>query len=387
MIARPSLHAAMTAALKRSRVVALLGPRQSGKTTLARLLVPVSSANYFDLEDPVSLARLSEPMTALRDLTGTVVIDEIQRMPELFPVLRVLADRSPLPARFLILGSASPELLRQTSESLAGRMEVIAVSGLSLTEVGESAQSQHWLRGGFPLSFLAESDSDSFIWRKNFIQAVLERDIPQLGSGVSALAMQRFWAMLAHFHGQIWNAAELARSMGVNESTARRYLDLLEGVFMVRRLQPWHENMKKRQVKSPKIYFRDSGLLHQLLGIQTGSDLQLHPRLGASWEGYVLEEILKSQQPDDAWFWATHAGAELDLLMMQRGFRIGVEIKRMDAPRLTASMRIAVDELKLDRLLVVYPGDRRYALAERVEAVPFAELAMAAPGALYAEGR
>jgi predicted AAA+ superfamily ATPase len=354
---------------------------------LARLLVPVSSANYFDLEDPVSLARLSEPMTALRDLTGTVVIDEIQRMPELFPVLRVLADRSPLPARFLILGSASPELLRQTSESLAGRMEVIAVSGLSLTEVGESAQSQHWLRGGFPLSFLAESDSDSFIWRKNFIQAVLERDIPQLGSGISALAMQRFWAMLAHFHGQIWNAAELARSMGVNESTARRYLDLLEGVFMVRRLQPWHENMKKRQVKSPKIYFRDSGLLHQLLGIQTGSDLQLYPRLGASWEGYVLEEILKSQQPDDAWFWATHAGAELDLLMMQRGFRIGVEIKRMDAPRLTASMRIAVDELKLDRLLVVYPGDRRYALAERVEAVPFAELAMAAPGALYAEGR
>ncbi len=387
MIERPSLHAAMTAALKRSRVVALLGPRQSGKTTLARLLVPVSSANYFDLEDPVSLARLSEPMTALRDLTGTVVIDEIQRMPELFPVLRVLADRSPLPARFLILGNASPELLRQTSESLAGRMEVIAVSGLSLTEVGESAQSQHWLRGGFPLSFLAESDSDSFIWRKNFIQAVLERDIPQLGSGISALAMQRFWAMLAHFHGQIWNAAELARSMGVNESTARRYLDLLEGVFMVRRLQPWHENMKKRQVKSPKIYFRDSGLLHQLLGIQTGSDLQLHPRLGASWEGYVLEEILKSQQPDEAWFWATHAGAELDLLMMQRDLRIGVEIKRMDAPRLTASMRIAVDELKLDRLLVVYPGDRRYALAQRVEAVPFAELAMAAPGALYAEGR
>ena len=382
MIARSSLHAAMTAALKRSRVVALLGPRQSGKTTLARLLVPVSSANYFDLEDPVSLARLSEPMTALRDLTGTVVIDEVQRMPELFPVLRVLADRSPLPARFLILGSASPELLRQSSESLAGRMEVIAVSGLSLTEVGESAQSQHWLRGGFPLSFLAESDADSFIWRKNFIQAVLERDIPQLGSGVSALAMQRFWAMLAHFHGQIWNAAELARSMGVNESTARRYLDLLEGVFMVRRLQPWHENMKKRQVKSPKIYFRDSGLLHQLLGIQTGSDLQLHPRLGASWEGYVLEEILKSQQPDEAWFWATHAGAELDLLMMQRGLRIGVEIKRMDAPRLTASMRIAVDELKLDRLLVVYPGDRHYALAERVEALPFAELAMAAPGAL-----
>ncbi|MGB4246589.1 MAG: DUF4143 domain-containing protein, partial [Pseudohongiellaceae bacterium] len=267
------------------------------------------------------------------------------------------------------------ELLRQSSESLAGRMEVIAISGLSLAEVGVSSQNHHWLRGGFPLAFLAENDADSFIWRKNFVQAVLERDIPQLGSGISAVAMQRFWAMLAHFHGQIWNAAELARSLGVNESTARRYLDLLEGVFMVRRLQPWHENMKKRQVKSPKIYFRDSGLLHQLLGIQTGSELQLHPRLGASWEGYVLEEILKSQQPDEAWFWATHAGAELDLLMMHRGKRTGVEIKRMDAPRMTASMRIALDELKLDNLLVVYPGNQRYTIAEGVEAVPFAEIA------------
>lgn len=375
MIERPSIHAAITAALGRSRVVALLGPRQSGKTTLARQWVSVDSPNYFDLEDPVSLARLSEPMTTLRDLTGTVVIDEIQRLPELFPVLRVLADRNPLPARFLVLGSASPELLRQSSESLAGRMEVLAISGLSVAEVGVASQSQHWLRGGFPLSFLAENDVDSFIWRKNFVQAVLERDIPQLGSGISAVAMQRFWAMLAHFHGQIWNAAELARSLGVNESTARRYLDLLEGVFMVRRLQPWHENMKKRQVKSPKIYFRDSGLLHQLLGIQTGSELQVHPRLGASWEGYVLEEILKSQQPDEAWFWATHAGAELDLLMMHRGKRTGVEIKRMDAPRMTASMRIALDELKLDDLIVVYPGQQRYAIAEGVEAVPFAEIA------------
>lgn len=376
MIERPSIHAAITSALGRSRVVALLGPRQSGKTTLARQWVPVDSPNYFDLEDPVSLARLSEPMTTLRDLTGTVVIDEIQRLPELFPVLRVLADRNPLPVRFLILGSASPELLRQSSESLAGRMEVLAISGLSVAEVGVSSQNQHWLRGGFPLSFLAGSDADSFVWRKNFVQAVLERDIPQLGSGISAVAMQRFWAMLAHFHGQIWNAAELARSLGVNESTARRYLDLLEGVFMVRRLQPWHENMKKRQVKSPKIYVRDSGLLHQLLGIQTGSDLQVHPRLGASWEGYVLEEILKSQQPDEAWFWATHAGAELDLLMMHRGRRTGVEIKRMDAPRMTASMRIALDELKLDNLLVVYPGNQRYTIAEGVEAVPFAEIAV-----------
>lgn len=374
MIERPAILATLNAALKRSRVVALLGPRQSGKTTLARQFVQASSANYFDLEDPISLARLNEPMTALKELTGTIVIDEVQRMPELFPVLRVLADRNPLPSRFLLLGSASPELLRHSTESLAGRMERVELSGLSLAEVGPEDQQCHWLRGGFPLSYLAANDADSFIWRKNFMQALLERDIPQLGIGVGAPALQRFWAMLAHFHGQIWNAAELARSMGVNESTARRYLDLLEGVFMVRRLQPWHENLKKRQVKSPKVFFRDSGLLHQLLGIQTVSQLLLHPRLGASWEGYVLEEILKLQQVDDAWFWATHAGAELDLLIMKDGQRIGVEIKRMDAPRITTSMRIALAELALNKLLVIYPGDKRYALAGSAEAVPFTEI-------------
>jgi hypothetical protein len=369
MIPRPSLLDAIQSALGRSRVVALLGPRQCGKTTLARRFVPTDSLNYFDLEDPLSLARLEEPMTALRDLTGLVVIDEVQRRPELFPVLRVLADRNPLPARFLILGSASPELLRQSSESLAGRLEIVTIGGLSLQEVGREERERHWLRGGFPLSFLAASDNDSHIWRKNFIQTVLERDLPQLGFGIPAPTLLRFWTMLAHYHGQVWNAAELARSLGVNESTVRRYLDLLEGVFMVRQLQPWHENLKKRQVKSPKVYFRDSGLLHQLLGIRNLRDLLSHPKSGASWEGYVIEEVIKRLQPDDTFFWATHGGAELDLLLFMDGRRLGIEVKRVDAPRLTPSMRVALEDLALDRLVVLYPRGHRYPLAERVEAV------------------
>lgn len=370
MISRPTLIDAIQSALGRSRVVALLGPRQCGKTTLARRFVPTDSLNYFDLEDPLSLARLDEPMMALRDLTGLVVIDEVQRRPELFPVLRVLADRSPLPARFLILGSASPELLRQSSESLAGRLEIVTIGGLSLPEVGREEQGRHWQRGGFPLSFLAASDNDSHIWRKNFIQTVLERDLPQLGVGIPASTLLRFWTMLAHYHGQIWNAAELARSLGVNESSARRYLDLLEGVFMVRQLRPWHQNLKKRQVKSPKVYFRDSGLLHQLLGIRNLLDILSHPKSGASWEGYVIEEVIKLLQPDEAYFWATHGGAELDLLLFMDGTRLGIEVKRVDAPRLTPSMRVALEDLALDRLVVLYPGERRYPLTERVEAVP-----------------
>jgi hypothetical protein len=287
-------------------------------------------------------------------------------------VLRVLADRQPLPVRFLILGSASPALLRQSSESLAGRLEHMTIGGLSLQEVGRENQGRHWLRGGFPLSFLAESDADSLAWRRNFVQAVVERDIPQLGIGIPATTLLRFWTMLAHYHGQLWNASELARSLGVSEFTTRRYLDLLEGVFMVRQLQPWHENLKKRQVKSPKVYFRDCGLLHQLLGIRTLSDLLSHPKCGASWEGYVIEEVITLIKPDEAYFWATHGGAELDLLLFVDGRRIGVEIKRMDAPRFTPSMRVALEDLALDRLVVLYPGERRYPLAERVEAVPFA---------------
>jgi predicted AAA+ superfamily ATPase len=375
MIERYATTEAIRAALGRSRIVALLGPRQCGKTTLARQFVPVESANYFDLEDPLSLARLDEAMTALRNLTGLIVIDEIQRRPDLFPVLRVLADRDPLPARFLILGSASPALLRQSSESLAGRIETVRIGGLTLADVGPQAYESHWLRGGFPLSFLAGTETNSLAWRKNFIQTFLERDVPQLGIGAPAQALFRFWTMLAHYHGQIWNAAEPARSLGVNETTVRRYLDLLAGVFMVRQLPPWHANLKKRQVKSPKIYLRDSGLLHQLLGIRTLQELLSHPKCGASWEGYVIETLLADVKADEAYFWATYAGAEIDLIIHKDGRRVGVEIKRADAPSLTPSMRSALEELGLERILVIYPGQLSYRLAENVEVVPAISLA------------
>ena len=372
---RPALQQAIERGLARSRVVALIGPRQCGKTTLARQFVSADSINYFDLEDPVSLARLDQPMTALQDLSGLVVIDEVQRRPDLFPVLRVLCDRTPLPAHFLILGSASPDLLRQSSETLAGRLEIIRMAGFSLAEVGVEAQSRHWLRGGFPLSFLAMSDVDSLAWRKNFIQTFLERDLPQLGVKIPAASLYRFWNLLVHYHGQVWNAAEAARVLEVNESTVRRYLDLLEGVFMLRQLAPWYANLGKRQVKSPKLYFRDTGILHQMLGTPDMRALLLHPKSGASWEGYVVEEVLKAIEPDDAYFWATHAGAELDLLVFKGGRRIGVECKRADAPRLTPSMRIALEDLGLDHLVVIYPGARAYPLSDRVTVLPLAYLA------------
>ncbi|WKZ46941.1 MAG: ATP-binding protein [Anaerolineales bacterium] len=374
MIKRSSLLSRIKIALGRSRVVALIGPRQSGKTTLARQFVNPASVNYFDLEDPVSLARLEQPMTALQDLRDLVVIDEIQRRPDLFPILRVLADREDLPARFLILGSASPELIRSSSESLAGRMETISISGFSLAEVGVNAMQEHWLRGGFPLSFLAENDSDSFAWRKNFAQTFLERDLPRWGVQIPAGNLLRFWTMISHYHGQIWNAAEPARSMGVSEPTIRRHLDLLQDVFMMRILQPWHTNLKKRQVKSPKIYFRDSGLLHALLGIRTHHDLQTHPKSGASWEGYVIEEAIKSIEPDEVYFWATHNGAEIDLLLFKNGKRFGLECKRVDAPRLTPSMQIAIEDLQLNHLAVIYPGERSYPLAEKATVVPLSSL-------------
>jgi len=361
-------------ALKRSRAVALLGPRQCGKTTLARQLVPADSLNYFDLEDPQSLARLAEPATALRPLRGIVVIDEIQRRPDLFPLLRVLLDRRPLPARFLVLGSASPDLLRQSSETLAGRLETVPLEGFRLSDLGAPAQTRHWVRGGFPLSFTARSEGDSLAWRRQFLQTFLERDIPQLGSSIPAVALRRFWNMLAHYHGQIWNAAELARALAANESTVRRYLDLMTGVFMVRQLPPWFENLGKRQVKAPKVYLRDSGLLHALLGVGNQRELELHPKVGASWEGYALEEVLKTLRPDEAYFWATHQGAELDLLLFKGGRRLGVEFKRADAPRLTASMRIALSDLRLDELRVVYPGEKRYPLTRGVEVVPLKEV-------------
>ena len=374
MIDRRTDSGSVRTALRRSRIVAILGARQCGKTTLARQFVPAGSLNYFDLEDPASLARLAEPDTALRPLRGLVVIDEVQRRPDLFPLLRVLADRRPLPARFLILGSASPALLCQSSETLAGRLETVLLEGFRLADLGAPAQDRHWLRGGFPLAYVARSDGDSMVWRRQFIQTFLERDVPQLGSSVPAEALRRFWTMIAHYHGQTWNGAELARALAVSEATVRRYLDLLTGVFMVRQLAPWHENLGKRQVRAPKVYVRDSGLLHALLGIGSRRGLELHPKVGASWEGYAVEEVLKALRPDEAYFWATHQGAELDLLLFRRGRRVGVECKRMDAPKLTPSMRVAMSDLKLDRLVVVYPGTTNYALAANVRVVPLAEL-------------
>lgn len=367
---RNSLLSALENALARSRVVLLAGPRQSGKTTLARELLDEDSINYFDLEDPASLARLDEPMTAMRPLNGLVVIDEIQRRPDLFPILRVLADRKGTPARYLILGSASGKLMRQTSESLAGRMERIVISGFTLDELGAESEQQLWLRGGFPLSFLAASDADSLAWRKNFIQTLLERDFPQWGVRVPSTALQRFWSMVAHYHGQVWNASEPARALGVSESTTRRYLDLLTDAFMMRQLQPFHANLKKRQVKSPKIYVRDSGLLHQLLGIDSMKSLYSHPKIGASWEGFIIENVLMREHYDEVFFWATHQGAEIDLILRQGNALYGVECKRADAPRLTPSIRIALDDLKLKHVFVIYPGMQRFPLARQVEAVP-----------------
>lgn len=374
MVSRPQLENRVRTALRRTQVVALVGPRQSGKTTLARRVVPAGSPNYFDLEDPVCLARLAEPMTTLESLRGVVVIDEIQRRPELFPVLRVLADRKPVSSRFLVLGSASPALLRQSSESLAGRMEAIEVSGFSLTETGAPSLQRLWLRGAFPRAYLARSNAESFAWRRQFLQAFLERDVPQLGITIPAPALLRFWTMLAHSHGGIWSAADPARSLGIGESTVRRYLDLFAGLLVVRQLQPWHENLAKRQVKAPKIYVRDSGLLHALLGLRTEADLLAHPKSGASWEGFAIEQVLAWLQPDEAYFWATHQGAELDLLCLKRSRRLGFEFKRADAPTMTASMRIALADLKLDQLSVVYPGASRYEIAPRVTATPLASL-------------
>lgn len=378
MIARRVDLGIVLNALRRSRIVALLGARQCGKTTLARQLVPSASLNYFDLEDARSLARLSEPDSALRPLKGLVVLDEIQRRPDLFPVLRVLADRRPLPARFLILGSAAPGLLRQSSETLAGRLETVTLEGFRLADLGAAAQPRHWLRGGFPLAYTARSDADSVAWRQQFIQTFVERDVLQLRPAIPAVSLRRFWTMLAHYHAQTWHGAELARALAVSEPTVRRYLDLLTGAYMLRQLPPWHENLGKRQVRSPKVYVRDSGLLHTLLGVGSRRDLEFHPKVGASWEGYAVEEVLKALRPDEAYFWATHQGAELDLLLFKRGRRIGVECKRMDAPRLTPSMRIALADLRLDRLLVAYPGPTRYKLTRNVEVVPLSQLVDAA---------
>lgn len=361
--------------LETARVVALLGPRQSGKTTLARHFAAAGhlpfdpDLNYFDLEDPAHLERLANPRLALEKLAGLVVIDEIQLRPGLFPILRVLADREPNPARFLILGSASRDLIRQGAETLAGRIGFVEVTPFSLTETGPDAADTLWLRGGFPLSFLAPSDEASGRWREAYIRTFLERDIPALGIQVPAATLRRFWMMLAHYHGQQFNASELGKSLGVADTTVSRYLDILAGTFMVRRLPPWFENIKKRQIKTPKIYFRDSGILHRLLGIPALEQMVTHPKLGASWEGFALEQVIRASgvPEEEAYFWGVHNQAELDLLLFRGGKRLGFEIKYTDAPRVTSSQRMALEQLNLDSLTIVCPGDADYPLDEKIQ--------------------
>lgn len=366
LIPRIQYHARVAQALARSPIVALLGPRQCGKTTLAREFMPSDSSAYFDLEDPVVGELMENPMTTLKPLRGLVVVDEAQRQSDLFPVLRVLADREGAPAQFLILGSASPELSRQASESLAGRVEIIEMQGFDLGETGADRLDRLWSRGGFPRSFLAANEEDSLAWRRGFIRTFLERDLAGLGFGMTPAAMGRFWTMLSHYHGQIWNGTEVAASLGVAPNTARAYLDALEQTYMVRRLLPWHANIGKRLVKSPKIYLRDSGVFHALQGIRSAADLRVHPKLGASWEGFALEQVLRAVRPDEAWFHAVHSGSEIDLLLARDGRRWGVEFKRSDAPQITRSLRTVMKDLQLDEAWVVYPGSRSYDLGEGV---------------------
>jgi predicted AAA+ superfamily ATPase len=374
MRTRPELLARVNKALARSPIVMLVGPRQCGKTTLARELVGERSPNYFDLEQYAVAQLMQDPALVLDGLKGLVVLDEAQRVPELFPHLRVLADRSRKPAKFLMLGNASPELSRQAAESLAGRVEMIEVRGFHLGEVKPNELDMLWIRGAFPRSFLARSNEESMVWRQNFITTFLERDLANMGFGSSTVAMRRFWTMLAHYHGQVWNAAQMSNSLGISASGARNYLDVLEQTYMVRRLQPWHVNTGKRLVKSPKVYIRDSGLLHALAGIDGMKQLWTNPQLGASWEGFVVEEVLSHFKPREAWFYATHAGAELDLFFLHKGKRIGVEVKRTAVPAMTRSMHIALEDLSLDKLYLVHAGDLQVKLAPKVEAVPLGRL-------------
>jgi hypothetical protein len=374
LIARPRALARVRRALSENPVCALLGPRQCGKTTLARQVASTRRAvHVFDLETAVARRQLAEPELALRPLRGLVVIDEIQRDPRLFEVLRPLADRPGAPAHFLLLGSASPELVRGVSESLAGRVGFVDLGGFDLAEVGKERLAELWLRGGLPRSFLARGNAQSVGWRRDFIRTFLERDVPQLGIRIPSESLRRFWMMLAHYHGQVWNGAEVARSLGTTEHTVRRYLDVLTGTYLVRQLQPWFENVSKRQYKSPKVYVRDSGLLHSLLGVPTRERLLGHPRLGASWEGFAIEQLLAATGEGEAYFWGTHAGAELDLLLFRRGRRIGVEVKCADAPSMTRSLHVALEDLSLTRALIVYPGVESYRLHPKVDVVPLAE--------------
>jgi uncharacterized protein len=381
MIDRPRIQQAVQTALERSRVVAILGPRQCGKTTLARMLTESATpVTFFDLENPLDINKLANPMLQLGPLQGLVILDEIQRKPELFPVLRVLADRVPLPARFLILGSASPDIIRGCSESLAGRVEFVFMNGFTLSEIESGSWQKLWWRGGFPQAFLAASDADAQAWHTNFIHTFLDRDLRNMGIHIPPVALRRLWQMHAHFHGQILNASELGRSLAESYTTVKRHTDILEGAFLLRQLQPWHENISKRQVKSPKVYVRDSGILHSLLQVADLSALPGHPKVGASWEGFALEQILQTTGADHAYFWATQSGAELDLFLLHKGKRIGVEFKFSETPKTTRSMREAIKTLKLQHLYVVYPGNDTYLLDDGITALSILDIRQIQPG-------
>ncbi len=364
--------------LSRHRVVGIIGARQVGKTTLARQLAAQTKrpVTFFDLENPEDLARLSDPMLALKDLKGIVIIDEIQHQPELFRVLRVLVDRPNTQTKFLVLGSASPDLLRQGSETLAGRIIYHELGGFWMDEVGIANHRRLWLRGGFPRSYLARTLKESDEWRRGFVRTFLERDLPQLGITIRSVTLRRFWTMLAHYHGQVWNASEFARSFGVSDITVRRYLDILTSALIVRQLQPWYENISKRQVKSPKIYLIDSGLLHNLLNLKTQMDLEGHPKVGASWEGFVIEQLIRhlELQSDECFFWGTYGGAELDLLIVRGRKRLGFEIKRTTSPVITRSMQNVVTDLHLDRLDIIHAGEHTFPLSEKIRAVALSRL-------------
>ncbi len=379
MIPRRDHVQAVRRRLRTYPVVGIVGPRQVGKTTLALDVAQAARGpvHRFDLEDSRDLDRLTDPIASLDRLRGLVILDEVQRRPDLYPALRVLADRRPRPARFLVLGSASPALLHQTSESLAGRISYHELGGLGIEEVGTRSLDRLWLRGGFPRSFLAKTDLESLEWRRELVHSYLERDLPVLGSPAAPEALRRFWTMLAHVHGQLWNASDLARSFAVSDKTVRSYLDFLASTYMVRILPPWFENLAKRQVKAPKIYFRDSGLLHYLSGIVTAEDLAVHPRLGASWEGFAIEEVIHRMgaRAEECFFWRTHTGAELDLLIVRGMSRVGFEFKRSPSPGVTPSMKIALADLRLTRLFVVHSGAEKYSLGPSIDAVPLVRIA------------
>ncbi len=378
MIKRDKELETITKLLQRHPVVGIVGARQVGKTTLARMVVARKKGSYayFDLENPEDLARLADPMLALKDLKGLVVIDEIQQHPDLFTVLRVLVDRPKSNTRFLVLGSASPDLLRQSSETLAGRIIYHELGGFTLGEVGIHNQKRLWLRGGFPRSYLARSHIESDEWRRGFIRTFLERDLPQLGITIRSTTLRRFWTMLAHYHGQIFNTSEFSRSFGVADTTVRNYLDLMSSALVIRQLLPWRENIAKRQVKAPKIYIADSGILHALLNIKTIMDLEGHPKVGASWEGFLLSQVVRhlGVSAEDCFFWATHGGAELDLLIVRGQKRLGFEFKRTSAPKITTSMRSALADLKLQSLDIIHAGDCTFQLDKRVRAVSFSRV-------------